>query len=140
MTQLIELPTTLAEKCVANGIFQATNSDGPGGTQPGAAFQRIRQAPNNDLVTSIGPTDFADILGLRLETFVAGDCSVLDEAKQAEIWTGILDTAQRYWQSVPTLPNPFPRQKFDLPGMDCNTTTVNTLTGTLINSWRGAQA
>lgn len=135
----IELNSFIALKCVIDGLCNTTGSEGPDGTDAGDAVHRIHAAPLNDLVTGIQLDDWDLAAGLRIVTFVAGDCNALTDDIKSNIWLVTVNRAEHYWLLFPQLPNPFPRAKFKEPTIDCDTATVADLAVFLINSWRKAQ-
>lgn len=135
----IELNSFIAIKCVIDGLCETLGGNGPNGTAEGDAVRRIHEAPLNDLVTGVETDDWDRVVGLHLLTFVGGDCGVLTDDIKGAIWSRTLQDVEHYWHMWPTLPNPFPRNKFPQPTMDCEKTTVADLSVAVILDWKKAQ-
>jgi hypothetical protein len=141
MATSIPLRPREAKWAVIQGLCKSTGSEGPVGTEPGAAVARIYKAPANDIQQGVVlPEDYLLVTGLALETFVAGDCAVFTDDKKAETWERILDALAGLWTLTPSLTGPFPRDKFPRPAMDCHDTRVVDLANTARDQWKGAQS
>jgi hypothetical protein len=127
-----------ATKCVVDALHSVTGSDGPEGTPESRSFRHIREASKTDF-TQLTIGEFQDVQGLRLKSFVAGDCSVLTDDRMQAIWDSTVQTAGFYWHNNPHLPNPFPADRFAQPDMDCEKTAVTDLVATVRTEWVEAQ-